>query len=191
MIDYICIALLLIVAFIGYKAGFSRVLIFVSNGVIGKIATFIVFYFTFGLVLALTFVQDFLALIVDKVNQVNNSILSFLVINLKLDVVLFGIIFWLLITLARKFLVRLISKFFAIQTGAIIVVNKILGVIFAILWFLVIALILMQILAWTTGVEGSVYQYLENSFLGLGWVFKNNPINSMISVFNANFLSNR
>lgn len=191
MIDFICIALLLIVAFIGYKAGFSRVLIFVSNGVIGKIATFIVFYFTFGLVLALPFVQDFLALIVDKVNQVNNSILSFLVINLKLDVVLFGIIFWLLITLARKFLVRLISKFFAIQTGAIIVVNKILGVIFAILWFLVIALILMQILAWTTGVEGSVYQYLENSFLGLGWLFKNNPINSMISVFNANFLSNR
>jgi hypothetical protein len=175
--------------YVGYKKGFGKALISVSNGIIGKIATFIVFYFTFGVVLTFPFVKDFLTLIVSEVQKLNNGFLSFIVLNLRLDLVLFAVIFFFVIVILRKLIVKFVCRIFSINKKPIIVLNKILGVILAVGYLAVLSLILMQILYWVTGANGAVYNFFKGSFLSLDWLFLNNPVNSIISSFSvANLL---
>ena len=185
MVDIIAIILFVLMGYVGYKKGFGKALTSVSNGIIGKIATFIVFYFTFGVVLTFPFVKDFLALIVSEVDKLNNGFLSFIVLTIRLDLIVFAIIFFFVIVLLRKLVVRLVCKIFTTKKKPIIVLNKILGVILAVCYLAVLCLIVMQILYWITGANGAVYNFLKGSFLSLDWLFLNNPVNSIISSFSV------
>lgn len=189
MADIIVIILFVLMGYVGYKKGFGKALISVSNGIIGKIATFIVFYFTFGVVLTFPFVKDFLTLIVSEVQKLNNGFLSFIVLTLRLDLVLFAVIFFFVIVILRKLIVKFVCRIFSANKKPIIVLNKILGVILAVGYLAVLSLILMQILYWVTGANGAVYNFFKGSFLSLDWLFLNNPVNSIISSFSvANLL---
>lgn len=182
MIDVIAIALLIIAGIVGCIAGFGNVLKFLSEGVIGIILTVVVCYFLFGSVLALPFVQSLLAELIKAIESVGSPILTFLFITIRLDLVVYAGVLYLIVALIRKLIVFLIGTVTSIESKPMIVLNRIGGTILAALWLCMITLIVFQVIAWIVGTNGAVYEFLNQSFF-LGKVFQNNPLNAIQSVF--------
>lgn len=184
MIETIIIALAVLSFVTGFVSSGGKVLKRVTNGKIGRILTIIFCYFTFCLVLALPISQKLLITIAEKIESIDSTILSFLVLTIRLDLVIFAIIFYFVVVILRKIVVFVIEFILEVNCLPIRIINKVLGVVLSLLWLSIIVLIVFQILAWTTGLDGSVYQQLEGSFLGLDKVFANNPLNALIESIN-------
>lgn len=182
MIDVIAIALIIIAGIVGCFAGFSNVLKFLSEGIIGIILTVVVCYFLFGTVLALPFVQSLLAKLIEAVEGVGSPILTFLFVTIRLDLVIYAGVLYLIVALLRKLIVFLIGTVTSIETKPMIILNRIGGSLLAIVWFAMIVLIVFQVIAWIVGTNGAVCEFLNQSFF-LGKVFQNNPLNAIQAVF--------
>lgn len=182
MIDVIAIGLIVVVGIIGCFAGFSNVLKFLSDGLIGIILTVFTCYFLFGTVLALPFVQSLLASLITAVEGVGSPILTFLFVTIRLDLVVYAAVLYLIVALLRKLAVFIIGSITSIETKPMIILNRIGGSILAILWFAMIVLIVFQVIAWIVGTSGPVYEFLNQSFF-LGHVFQNNPLNAIQNAF--------
>ncbi len=178
MVDVITIILVLAVGVIGYFAGFGKVLKALSGGLVGKILVIVACYFSFGIVLDFPFVQDLMAKLVTAIQNANSPILNFL-LTIRLDLIIFAICLYIVLSILRWLAVKLVGSFMEIQSKPLIVINKVLGIILALFWFVMFALIVFQILAWTTGVDGAVYQALQGSFLGIDKLFQANPLNAI------------
>lgn len=183
MMDVIAIGIILLVAVIGCFAGFGNVLKFLSDGILGIILTVVVCYFLFGTVLALPFVQSLLEKLVTAVQGVNSPFLSFLFVTIRLDLVIYAVVLYLVVALLRKLVVFLIGSVSSIETKPMIILNRIGGTILALLWLFMIVLIIFQVIAWVVGTEGAVYDFFNQSFF-LGKLYQNNPLNSIQLVFN-------
>ena len=97
---------------------------------------------------------------------------------------MFGVLLFVAVQLIRMLIVRVIRGVFEIDTPVMKVINKVGGAIFMLAIVVSVLLVIGQILAWTTGVDGPVYQYLEGSFLQLDYVFANNPLNGIFESIN-------
>ncbi len=179
MADIIAIILLIAVAVIGFVAGFNKVLNTMSNGIIGNILLLVACYFSFGVVLSFPFVQRLMDGLVSKMRAADSAIVDFLLL-IRIDLVIFGVCLYAILMLLRMLVFKIVGSFFEQNSKPIIVANKVLGVLLALLWLIMFELILLQILAWTTGLDGGVYKWLEGSFLGLDRLFVNNPLNAII-----------
>lgn len=184
MVEAIFIGLMALSIIVGVVSGGGRVLKRITDGKIGKLLTIIFCYFTFCLVLALPVSQNLLVTIAEKIESINSKVLSFLILTIRLDLVIFAIIFYFVVVLFRKLIVFLLELILEIDCLPFKIINKILGVVLSFLWLVIVILIVFQILAWTTGLDGVVYQRLEGSFLGLDKLFQNNPLNALINSIN-------
>lgn len=187
-LDWILIALIVLVPLGGVAIGGGKVIHTISEGIVGKILTFIVFYFTFGLVLNFSFVQEFLITIAQAIEELDSKILDFLVLKIRLEVVVFAIIFLVIVAILRRVVANLIEELLEIDNKGMKVVNKILGGLLSLFWLFVILLIVFQVLYMITGETGSVYEFLSGSFLRLDDLYLNNPLNAIIKVFDVNKL---
>lgn len=187
-LDWILIALIVLVPLGGVAIGGGKVIHTISEGIVGKILTLIVFYFTFGLVLNFAFVQDFLITIAQAIEGLDSKVLDFLVLKIRLEIIVFAIIFLVIVAILRRVVANLIKELLEIDNKGMKVVNKILGGILSLFWIFVILLIVFQVLYMITGESGAVYEFLSGSFLRLDDLYLNNPLNAIVKVFDVNKL---
>ena len=185
MIDWIVIGLAVLTVLLGFFTGGGNTLSRMSGGIIGRISTLVIFYFTFGVVLNFAFVQDLLAKFLTWIEGLDSSVLDFIVLKIRLDIIVFAVVFLVVIALVRRIIVNLIEAMLEADSAPVKVINKILGVLLSAVYFAILLLIVFQVLAWTTGENGVVYEYLSGSFLRLDELFEKNPLNAIISTFDV------
>ena len=181
MITADVIALITIIfCFVGGAAlGFGRWLKILTGGIVGKIISVIICYFLFGIVLDWYFVKAFMQKITTALQE-NGSWICNVLLTIRLDLIVFGAVLFVLVQLLRKFVVYLIANVMQIDNKVISVVNRVLGVILLTVFVAILTLIVFQVVAWVMGTNGGFYQTLQGSAFGLDKIFTDNPLNSVI-----------
>ncbi|MBQ3493184.1 MAG: hypothetical protein IJA88_03670 [Clostridia bacterium] len=170
----------------GILGGFGKVLNFFTKGIFGKIISIFVCYFLFGVVLDWPFVKEALTNLNQSLASSENFICD-LLIKIRLDLIVFAVALFFAVQLLRKLAVKLIDKAFSANNPVMKVINKVLGVALAFFCVAVILLTVFQILAWTTGINGSVYQAMQGSFFKLDKLFVSNPLNAIFESIKQRF----
>lgn len=183
MFNIIILGVLLLAILLGVLLGFGKTLTFATGGIVGKIIATYFCYVLYSVVLNLPFVQNFISIFVEYLSSQDNFFFTILLF-LRVELWLFGVLLFVAVQLIRMLIVRVIRGVFEIDTPVMKVINKVGGAIFMLAIVVSVLLVIGQILAWTTGVDGPVYQYLEGSFLQLDYVFANNPLNGIFESIN-------
>ena len=137
--DLIAIGAVLIVALIGAGLGFGRFLSFLSRGVVGKIISIVVCYFIFGIVLDWPIVKNLLTTFVEFMQAQDNFFCN-LLLKIRIDLIAFAIVLFFAVQLLKKVLTALVRWLFEIDFFAIRIVNKVFGVILAVLFLVIVTL---------------------------------------------------
>ena len=181
MITADVIALITIIfCFVGGSAlGFGRWLKILTGGIVGKIISVIVCYFLFGIVLDWYFVRAFMQKITDALTD-NGSWICQVLLKIRLDLIVFAAVLFVLVQILRKFVVYLIANVMQVDNKVISVTNRILGVILLTVFIAILTLVVFQVVAWVMGTNGGFYQSLQGSVFGLDKIFTDNPLQSII-----------
>ena len=172
----------------GASFGFGKSLKFFTSGIFGKIISVVICYFIFGLVVSIPFVQNLLGNFVSMLTAKGNFFCNLLV-KIRIDLIVFAVVLFFAVQICRVIIVSSLQKVMEADNKALKALNKFLGAIFVLCVFAIIELIIMQIIAWIDGVDGNVANKISNSVLGLGKIFKDNPLNKLISHINLNKLT--
>ncbi|MCD8200874.1 MAG: hypothetical protein LUD47_02245 [Clostridia bacterium] len=166
--DGIALALLVIFAILGIVLGFSRWIKFFCKGLIfGTIFSIIVCYFIFGWVSGWGFIQNSFMKI-SSMNWLNYTILA--------------IVLFIVVSLIRWLVVKLLSGIFESKNIVCRVLNKTLGFIFWVATIIALVLIVFQIIYWIGGSTAeSFYNWLDGGFMRLEWLFDHNPVAGFLS----------
>ncbi len=176
--DWIMLGIIVAALIIGLVVGFGRCLKFFTSGVFGIIISVIVTYFLLGIVNSWQFVVDLLA----RLNQAMN--INPAAANV-IDQVILAVIIFAIVQLLRLLAVKVIVSLFEVDNGAVKVVNSILGVVAVAFVAVVLGLLTFQIIYWVGGTSAEqVAEALSGSKLGLGWLYENNPLRSLVDFFN-------
>ena len=187
LIDIIIPILLVLTVLGGIIGGFGKVLKFFTKGIFGKIISVFICYFIFGIVLDWPFVQDLLY-------QLNNSLaangnwICKILLTIRIDLIVFAIVLFVAVQLLRVLVVGVIDNVFETENRVIKIIGKVLGVLLALFCTRVVVLIVFQILAWTTGATGPVYEWMKGSVFGIDKLFVNNPLNSIFESIRQRFI---
>ena len=186
--DFIVLGGGLILGVIGALVGFGKGLSVITKGVVGWIISFIGCYFLLGLVTELQFVKDFMLNIVNSLSA-NEAWWAKVLIAIRIDVIAVSAILFLIITLFRLLLVRLIKAIMEVDVLPMVIINKTLGLVLFVGFFLALGLTVFQIIAWVGGETAvKLASALEGSFLKLDQVYANNPMLSFIEIIKASKL---
>ena len=178
--DIIAMIAFLALLIIGALVGFGKGLDLITRGFVGSAISAICCYFIYGIVLDWSFTQSLIAKFVEFMKAPDTRLCDFL-LTIRVDMILFYAILFLLVQLVRKFAISIIRKFFEIDVLAMRLINKVLGVALALFVALALMLIIFQVITWVGGsVATSVSDALSGSGLGLDKLFLNNPLNSII-----------
>ncbi len=173
--DFVAISLVMVFAFIGYKIGVGKVLKFVTGGIVGKIISVFVCYLIYGLVLDIPFVKSLLDAFVNWISSSDSSFVK-LLLYVRIDMIAYFAVLFLLVQLARKLVIAMLGKIFSLAPA----IDKTLGVILNLAFIASIVLIVFQISFWLLGADGGLFPLLDGSLLGLDKLYVNNPLNSII-----------
>ena len=169
----------IVFCFVGGSAlGFGRWLKILSGGTIGKIISVIICYFLFGIILDWYFVRAFMQKITASLQE-DGSWICKVLLAIRLDMIVFAAVLFVVVQILRKFIVYLIANVMQIDNKAISVANRILGVILLTVFAAIVMLIVFQVVAWVMGTDGGFYQGLQGSVFGLDKIFTDNPLNSV------------
>jgi len=177
--DIVAICVFILSFLLGAGLGFGKILKGVTNGVMGKILSIIATYFLLGIILNVSFVQQFMQLITTKLTESTAPICKFL-ITIRVDIIAVAVILFIVVQLVRTLIVHLISSAFEVDNKAIRIINKSLGCTLAFAIMLALVLIVFQIATWIEG-QGQLYSALEGSFFGLDKLYVSNPLSALIS----------
>ncbi len=182
--DLIAIGAIITVALLGAGLGFGRFLSVLSRGIVGKIVSIIVCYFIFGIVLDWGVVKNLLALFVEFMQSKDNFFCN-LLLKIRIDLIVFAILLFFVVQLLKRFLAFLIREVFEIDLLVIRIMNKVFGLILAVLVLIMVTLIVFQILSLcgTETVE-KISSWLSGSVFGLDLLFTENPLLSIFESIN-------
>ncbi len=179
-VDYIALAVILACILIGATAGFGKVLKFITKGITGKIISVVVCYFIFGVVYSWEFVQNLLTNIMSYIPAEANFFFKILH-TIRLEVIVLAIILFIAVQLLRVLVVGLIDKIVEINTPAMRIINKTLGVALTLASVIMLTCIVFSFsVLFGAGVEGTIYKAVEGSFIGLDNLYLNNPVTKAI-----------
>ncbi|MBO4251359.1 MAG: hypothetical protein J5911_01710 [Clostridia bacterium] len=176
------IVVLIAVAFCiigGAALGFSRWLKILTGGVFGVIISIVVCYFIFGIALDWAFVKALMLKITEALQENGSWICNFL-LAVRLDLIVFAALLFLVVHILRKITVYIIASVMQADNKVVSIVNRILGVVLLFLFAVMLMLVVFQIVAWVMGVDGGLYPALQNSVFGLDKIYANNPLMSVI-----------
>lgn len=177
--DFITLGIFVLVGFAGAVAGFGRTLKAVTSGFFGVVVSLVVTYFLFGLVLKIGFVQNLVSSLVLALENSKAPICA-LLLTIRIDMILVGVVLFILVQLLRKLVVYILKKVFEAKNPVSGVFNKVLGVILSVAVLFIIVLVAFQIVYWITK-EGAFYNFLKGSFFRLDKLYVNNPLANFIS----------
>lgn len=182
IVDWIALGIVLLVALIGILLGFGKCLKIFTGGIIGIIISVVVTYFLIGIVGSWGFVQDLLAKFT-QVLDANGSGFCMFLKNIGIESIVLAVALFLIVQLVRILIVNIVKGISEIDNMVISVFNKVLGLIFALAFFAMIALIIFQIIYLIGGdIANSFREYLTGAFK-LDWLFDNNPMNIIANMW--------
>ena len=181
LVDYIAIGIIALTLLCGIFVGFGKGLVFVTKGVVGMIISAVIAWFLMGVVLSWGFVQNIIANFIASL-EANGSAFCHFLITIRIDMVLLGIVLFVIIQIIRLVILKFIKEVFESDNVAMKVLNKVLGVILFAVFFSVVVLIAMQIAYMISGETGSVFNFFNGSALKLDAIYLNNPLNSFIKL---------
>ncbi len=185
IVDFVAILLVLGACLWGWFKGFGKMLKTLCKGFLGLIISLVACYFLFGIVLNIPFVQGLLSDLVIAIDEKNSKFLDFL-LKIRIDLIVYAVCLFIVITIVRKIVVKIIASIFEVKVKPISVFNRVMGMLLSLIIFAATVLIAFQVIAWVTGLDGGIYEYLEGSFLKLDWVYQNNPLNTIVASVDLN-----
>ena len=179
------IAFLVIIALaiaVGFFGGLGKVLTIVSKGIFGKIMTIVICYCVFGLVLDISSVKETLNDFVSSLKY-NPNFFKDILLFLRVEMIAFVIGLYFFVRISLKLLARLVDICMSSDNKVLMIINKTLGIIFAVFFVFLFTLIVFQVTYWISGPSGAIYEAVKGSFLGLDYLYLNNPLQSIIHHF--------
>lgn len=179
--DWIVIGALALFCIFGMLLGFGKGLKIFTSGIFGFIISVFVCYALGGLIYNISFVQDLL----DKFRQVlidnGNGFCNFL-LKIQIDIVVYYVALFIVVTILRIIIVKIIKSIAEIDNTFVIVMNKIFGVILFVAVMLFILLFIFWIIALIKGPYILDFPQLIGSKIKLDWLYEHNPFTTIIKV---------
>lgn len=185
--DIIAIILVALFCLLGLWLGLSKGLVLFTRGIFGLIIS-IFFCYTFGgLILGIEPVGNF---VMDLHNsmEAKGGFLGFLAM-IRTEIIVYYIALFIVVTLLRVLVVRLIKNILEIDNVVFKVINKVTGVIFFLAMLVLLWLVAFQIIY---ALEGaglvSFGANLKGSFFALDKVYENNPLIAFIKIIKLEYV---
>ena len=175
--DYIAIGSFVLFGIVGAFIGFGKGLEVLTKGIFGIIISVVATYFLLGMVLSISFVQDFMLRINELLLAKGNGFCTFLV-TIKFEVIVVAILLFVIMQILRKVVVLIISRVLESDNTVMKVVNKTMGALLSVTLMIGLALIVMQIVYFTSGTQAS--GWFKGSFFRLDYIYLHNPLTSLI-----------
>ena len=179
--DWIVIGLLALFAILGMLFGFGKGLKIFTGGIFGIIISVFVCYALGGLIYNIGFVQNGLESFRNALAKNGNGFCKFL-LNIQIDIIVYYIALFIVVSILRIVIVRVIKSVVEIDNMALIIVNKTLGVIFFAVVLLLALLFVFWIIALIKGGNAADFPSLSDSKLKLDWLYEHNPFTTIIKV---------
>lgn len=176
--DYILIGLVVLGSIIGVSVGFGKGLSILTKGIGGIIISVIVCYLIFAALLNIGFVSELLESFRNALNENGSGFCKFL-LKIRVDYIVYAIVLFIIVQILRKIIVRLINKGFSADNVVVKILNRIFGLILAIVVLCIIVLLGMQLYSITDGIFTETTNIFEESFFKLDYIFANNPLNAI------------
>lgn len=174
-VDFIALGIILLAALLGLLLGFGKCLKIFTSGIIGVIISVVVTYFIMGVVASWGFVQAIMEKFTEALVNNGSGFCTFL-LNIGIESIVLAIALFLIIQIIRIIIVNVIKGIAEADNVVVKVINKFLGLVFALAVFAMLALIVFQIVYMIGGdTAESFKQYLTGAFK-LDVLFENNPL---------------
>ena len=172
-IDWVVIALIIVFCIFGMLFGFGKGLKFFSGGIIGIIISLFICYALGGLIYNFGFVQDMLNSFRGVLDAKGNGFCRFLLL-IQIDIIVYYVALFIVVTVARIIIVRIIASIAEIENIVLIIINKAFGVIlFVVVFFILLLLVFWVISLIGGGTAASFTQTVSGSKIGLDELFRN------------------
>lgn len=180
--DWIALAVILVLALLGVVLGFGKGLKFFTGGIFGIVISVFVCYCIGGMVLQLSFVQqwltDFAALWADK-----SGLFFDLLTKIHMEIIVYYVALFLVVQLARVIIVRIIKGIAESPFIVIRVINKTCGAALFVTMGFLLGLLVFQVVSWVGGTSAAeMAEALSGSALGLDRLFANNPLSGIAAL---------
>lgn len=182
--DWIVIGLAALFAIFGMLFGFGKGLKIFTGGIFGIIISVIVCYALGGLIYHISFVQKILESFRNVLINNGNGFCKFL-LKIQIDIIVYYVALFIVVTILRIIIVRIIKSIVEIDKMFVIVLNKSLGVIFFLGVLSFMLLFVFWIIALIKGPNIADFPSLAGSKLKLDWLYENNPFTTIVKVIKA------
>ena len=179
LIDWIVVALIVVFAIFGMLFGFGKGLKFFTCGIFGIIISIFICYALGGVIYSIGFVKKGLSAFSGALEN-KNAFCNFL-LKIHIEVIVFYVALFILVSIARIVIVRVIKKVAEVENLFLIIINKTFGVILFVGAFFMIMLFVFWIMALIgVGGSGKTPGFLLNSGLKLNWLYEHNPFMTIL-----------
>ena len=182
IVDWIALGIILLVALIGIMLGFGKCLKVFTSGIVGIIISVVVTYFLIGIVGSWGFVQDLLGKFTQALGDNGSGFCIFLK-NIGIESIVLAVALFLIVQLLRILIVNIIQGIAEANNVVMKIINKGLGMIFALAFFIMIALIVFQIIHLIGGETADNFRTYLTGALKLDYIFDNNPMNIIANMW--------
>ena len=179
--DWIVLVMLIIFAILGMLFGFGKGLKFFTGGIFGIIISIFVCYALGGLIYHISFVQSVLESFRNVLVNNGSGFCRFL-LNIQIDIVVYYVALFILVTIIRIIIVKIVKSIVEIDNMFVIILNKTFGVVLFVGMLFFVMLMAFWIIALVKGTTIADYPSLEGSKLKLDWLYENNPFTTIIRV---------
>lgn len=178
--DWIAIGLVVVFCILGMLLGFGKGLKFFTGGIFGFLISFVVCYALGGLIYNIGFVADLLNSFRDALAGKDSGFCNFL-LKIHIDIVVYYIALFIVVTILRLIIVRIIKSIAEIENVFFIIINKTFGVVLFVGVLLMLSFIAFWIISLIGGdTEANFIAKLSGSKLGLDKLFEYNPFMTII-----------
>lgn len=182
IVDWIALGIVLLAAIIGLLLGFGKALKIFTSGIVGVIISIVVTYFLIGVVGSWGFVNNWLSMLNDALVNTENFFCIFLK-DIGISSIILAIVLFAIVQLTRILIVNIIKGLSESDNTAIRVIDKILGIILSLAFFVMIALVVFQIFYLIGGNTAETFHnYLKGAFR-LDWVYEHNPLQGIADLW--------
>lgn len=182
--DWVVIGLTALFTICGMLFGFGKGLKIFTGGIFGIIISVVVCYALGGLIYHIGFVQKALDGVRNAIAKNGNGFCKFL-LKIQIDIIIYYVALFIVVSILRIILVRIIKSIVEIDNMFVIVLNKTLGVIFFVGVLFFALLFVFWIIALIKGANVADFPSLTESKIKLDWLYEHNPFTTIVKVIKA------